>query len=597
MRITELTVPTRHQIFEGMDPRSTRLALMWENAGRYIKEARLSPDQVDQLFKEIVSDNSDNKEGASKAVKSAWQGLQAKAEDSGPVDGFDEKLDKLESKLAKTTQNNPKIKSVIDKYREFSRKYPAAQGVIYSALVATAGISAAGLGVGAALGLLALSDKLISASKDRERDLSEQEVNSIMESVVSEGAMDFMKNMYNKAKNFVTSHGQDDPIAQLKKAWVAAGSPTKTKAMKRFLKSQGISDPTIDTAIGNVTSGKTKSKTGNKSFGRMASDLSKDDDRGARGAFDSMADRLKGGDSPGGAGAFDKMSKSLKGDKDTTSGANAFGDMAKRLGGEPPNTGASAFGNMASSLTGGNKKGNKPHPGVSKAELQRRWVQFLKNNRIAGTQSSAKGDLNYNRQPTEGDVERFLDSEGEYTQNEIQSAIRHVSGATRLKTDIQKRVDSQPAPKQQDTGEPTPTTVTEPPESSQPQPDVKGADRLKADLEKKSGAAKPAVRSRSKTKGISDQIQQAMSPDTAPNTSTAPKKSTPKKTVAKKAASPSAAATTKTKAATKLSGTDSLKANIAKKAAVKEAIKDRPGHELSDDQIEKIFTILLRTRY
>ena len=504
MRITEFASSKQPPLFEGLDARTTRSAMLWEGAGRMIKEARLTSDQIAQLFKQVTSGGDSDDTKSSQAVKAAWSDLKSKADQSGPVDNLDEKLDKLAVKLAKTTDNSPKIKSIIDKYRAFSEKYPAAQGVIYSALVAAAGISAAGLGVGAALGLLALSDKLIAASKDNQQ-LSAGEVRRVMEAVANEGAMDFMKNAYGKLKGFVT--GASDPANRLKAEWEKAGSPTQSKAVKRFLRAQGISGAKIDSAMSAITGNTSKpGKTGTQGSAPQR-------------AFSKMSRELSGD-----AAETPKSTKSSK-------GAAAFSNMASNLAGDDADTkaapGASAFGAMAGSLASGKQKGTKPHPGISKAEIKRRWVQYLKNNQIVGMAPAVGGKMDYTRRPTTDDVENFLGTEGDYTENEIQNAIRHVSGRARLTGTTPKKVDVPPATdakaKKKSPAAPPQASSVPPPEGKVTQPPVKGAAKLKANIAKRASA-----------------------PKTPP---------------------------------------------------VLESIKDISGIPLTDDQIEEIFAILLRTRY
>jgi hypothetical protein len=49
----------------------------------------------------------------------------------------------------------------VQKYRDFAKKHPILQGFLYSALIAAAGISSAGLGGAAALALLKTADKAL----------------------------------------------------------------------------------------------------------------------------------------------------------------------------------------------------------------------------------------------------------------------------------------------------------------------------------------------------------------------------------------------------------------------------------------------------
>ena len=77
MRITEMTRHVSTGLYEGLDPTFVRTARLWETAGRFIVEAKLSDEQVDKLFKAVVSagptgaSDSTEKPGVKQAVKAA----------------------------------------------------------------------------------------------------------------------------------------------------------------------------------------------------------------------------------------------------------------------------------------------------------------------------------------------------------------------------------------------------------------------------------------------------------------------------------------------------------------------------------------------
>ena len=586
MRITEMTRHVSTGLYEGLDPTFVRTARLWETAGRFIVEAKLSDEQVDKLFKAVVSagptgaSDPTEKPGVKQAVRAAWDDLKAKSDLPGHIKGIEQKLETVVSKLEKSSGNDPKLSALADRYTAFAKQYPAAQGVIYSALVAAAGISAAGLGVGAALGLLSLSDQLIRAkAQQAENPVSESQVNRVLRTVVNEGAMDFIKNLYQKAKEMGRS-----PTQKLKDEWTKAGSPKKPKAIKRFLKAQGVTDDVIVKAFKTAIGGGSETTGSEKDTG------------GKQDAMSKMASQLSGGaEQKVGSDAFGKMASTLSGDDTRDPGAKAFGKMSSDLGGDADQSpGAGAFGNMASSLSAGKKPGKKPHPGISQGELRRRWIQFMRSNGIADVKSATSGKVGYHRQPTDGDVESFLNSEGEYTENEIQSAIRHVSGTTRLKTTMQQRAakPAQPTTKGPTT---TTTTQTEPKAGAKRQPPAAGADQLKANIAAKAGPNKtvqPPTAQNKPPSGI-DQLKANIASKAAAKPARAQRQPQPEtermaKADVKTGANPQG----------KLAPADlrRLKADM-KRRAVSEEIRDKHSTPLTDQQIEQIFKILIATRY
>ena len=56
---------------------------------------------------------------------------------------------------------------IVKKYRQFAEKHPIMQGFLYAALIAAAGVSGAGLGGAAALGLFKLTDQLLQGKDVR----------------------------------------------------------------------------------------------------------------------------------------------------------------------------------------------------------------------------------------------------------------------------------------------------------------------------------------------------------------------------------------------------------------------------------------------
>lgn len=59
-------------------------------------------------------------------------------------------------------------------------------------------------------------------------------------------------------------------------------------------------------------------------------------------------------------------------------------------------------------------------------ELLRGWIQYLKNNQIVDLQSKKSGRLNYKRKPNVSDLVDYLDTETDYSAEDIKSAIKQV---------------------------------------------------------------------------------------------------------------------------------------------------------------------------
>jgi len=152
----------------------TRTYKLWENAGRKLVEAQLTPDQIQQIFKgaqNIETAGGTNRtmigkgKDAATAVGKAWEDLKTKAQNSKPIAGFEQKYDAVAEKLKQATGGDQGAMKYIQYYRDFAKKHPIAQGVIYAALIAAVGLSGAGVGGAAALGLLKMTDRLIQGDK------------------------------------------------------------------------------------------------------------------------------------------------------------------------------------------------------------------------------------------------------------------------------------------------------------------------------------------------------------------------------------------------------------------------------------------------
>jgi hypothetical protein len=149
--------------------------MLWESAGFKLKEAALTADQIQQIFQSVeqgATDAGDNRtmlgkgKDATVAIKKAYDDLVSKVQNSKPVKGADAMYDSAVAKIeAGLGGPDNAVNQVIQKYRKFAKEHPVAQSLIYSILIAAAGISGVGLGGAAVLGLLKMADKLLQGEK------------------------------------------------------------------------------------------------------------------------------------------------------------------------------------------------------------------------------------------------------------------------------------------------------------------------------------------------------------------------------------------------------------------------------------------------
>ncbi len=160
---------------EGVLLTEQRSYKLWESAGQKILEAQLTVDQIQQLFQQVeqgATAAGGNRtmlgkgKDAAAAVNKAWEDLKTKVQNSGPIQAVDQAYDGAVAKIeAGLGGPDNAVNQIIQKYRKFAKEHPIAQGFIYSALIAAAGISGAGLGGAAVLGLLKMADKLLQGEK------------------------------------------------------------------------------------------------------------------------------------------------------------------------------------------------------------------------------------------------------------------------------------------------------------------------------------------------------------------------------------------------------------------------------------------------
>ena len=162
-------------LYEGLNKSSRKTMRLWEGAAIQLKEAALTPDQIQQIFTSVeqgATASGANRtligkgKDAAVAVNKAWEDLKTKVQDSAPIKNVDSAYDSAVSKIeAGLGGPDNAVNQVIQKYRAFAKANPIAQSLIYAILIAAAGISGVGLGGAAVLGLLKMTDKLLQGEK------------------------------------------------------------------------------------------------------------------------------------------------------------------------------------------------------------------------------------------------------------------------------------------------------------------------------------------------------------------------------------------------------------------------------------------------
>ena len=168
------TTQNTNYLYEGLNLTEARSMKLWESAGHAISEAELTPQQIEQLFKDlqagaVASGGNRTALGKGKdvasAVNAAYGDLKTKIANSGPIKNIDAQYDQAAEKLKQATGGDQGVMQYVQKYRDLAKKYPKTQSAIYAALIAAAGISGVGVGGAAALGLLKMTDKLLQGEK------------------------------------------------------------------------------------------------------------------------------------------------------------------------------------------------------------------------------------------------------------------------------------------------------------------------------------------------------------------------------------------------------------------------------------------------
>lgn len=167
------------KLVEGLDRNHSRSYRLWESAGHAIlKEYQIDPKLIPQLFQEIEAGLLADPTGANRtmlgkgkdtaaAVNKAYEDLKDKVYNSKPMANFAAAYDKKAAELKTATGGDQGVMKYIQKYRDFAEKHPILHGAVYAILIAALGLSGAGLGGAALLGLLKLSDQLLQGKDIR----------------------------------------------------------------------------------------------------------------------------------------------------------------------------------------------------------------------------------------------------------------------------------------------------------------------------------------------------------------------------------------------------------------------------------------------
>lgn len=168
---------TNNYVYNGIPLTETRTYKLWESTGKILNEANLSNAQINRLFTNIEKAQTalggnrtmiGKGKDAVSAVNRAWEDLKTRMQNSKPVTGFDQKVSDVLSKIgmgAKDPQFQGQVSGWVQKYRDFAKKHPVAQGAIYATLIALSGLTGAGIAGAASVGLLKMADKLIQGER------------------------------------------------------------------------------------------------------------------------------------------------------------------------------------------------------------------------------------------------------------------------------------------------------------------------------------------------------------------------------------------------------------------------------------------------
>ena len=141
----------------------------WVNVGKVIVEANLTIDQINQVFA-AIGDPGDYRVKnilgkTASGINQAYQGIINAVSNAAPVKYFDQKFDNAMKKLKDATGGDEGLAQAVYWYRDFAKKYPVTQNVVYAGLIAAVGLATGGAAPVAALGAMKMVDRLLQGDK------------------------------------------------------------------------------------------------------------------------------------------------------------------------------------------------------------------------------------------------------------------------------------------------------------------------------------------------------------------------------------------------------------------------------------------------
>ena len=132
-------IEQRQALLESLDNSNRSSFIVWEGVGKYLREAALSPQQIQGLFGEIEKTATaggsnrtaigQGKDKVDQVIMKPWNDLKAKIYNSGPMEGFAQKYDQAAEKLkASAGGDEGAVMKIITKYRSFAEKHPIRHG-------------------------------------------------------------------------------------------------------------------------------------------------------------------------------------------------------------------------------------------------------------------------------------------------------------------------------------------------------------------------------------------------------------------------------------------------------------------------------------
>jgi LysM repeat protein len=177
MRLTQFTTNESRRATNAVMLTEAKILNEWSTVGKRLVEYKLTPQQIEQIFANAEKGQTGmggnrtmlgQGKDAVAAVNTAWEDLKTQMQNSAPVKGFDQKVNAALNKIGVGSadpefQNN--VSGWVQKYRDFAKQHPIAQGAIYAVLIALTGLSGAGIAGAAALGLLKMADRVLQGDR------------------------------------------------------------------------------------------------------------------------------------------------------------------------------------------------------------------------------------------------------------------------------------------------------------------------------------------------------------------------------------------------------------------------------------------------